>query len=149
MVLGNKLAKWKKNILSNLFISEAKDDVVLSNFSHKPILVCCSSNRILKVTQNMIQAEHIFIYKLSRVSPHATCSARENSFHLTLKRNYLSVTARQGLMAGRGLGGVGDGARQERGLWLLFIRKHKMVFLIASVRSLHCKGHFYLIFCIL
>lgn len=49
------------------------------------------NNKVLKVTQNRIQVEHIFIYKLSRVSSHAVCSARENSFPLILQRNALGV----------------------------------------------------------
>lgn len=45
----------------------------------------------MKVTQNRIQAECIFIYKLSRASSHAICSVRKNSFPLTLKINALGV----------------------------------------------------------
>lgn len=62
----------------------------------------------------MIQAEHIFIYKLSRVSSHAVWSVGENSFPLILKRNYSSVQDCQVRSDGReGTGGVEDAARLE------------------------------------
>lgn len=96
----------------------------------------------------MIQVEHIFIYKLSRVSSHAIWSVRENSFPLILKRN-LSVQDCHVRSDGQeGTGGVEDAAWQEGSCDYAILESTGWLS-NCKLRSLHHRRYFYPLFCIL